>query len=689
MRPEILFPLYASLENLKGVGPELTKTLKRLGLQRVVDLIWHLPNGIAHFPLKSDLRGCKAGDSVALVITTLHHEGHSKGQRKPYRVRCDVQGELLDLTFFKAYPKSIQVRLPIGEKRLVCGILDRYLGGWQMAHPERIVPAEIAAFWKEKSPLYPLTAGFFQGQAQKLTQMALKRAPDLPEWIPPLVLGMWPSWRKALEHVHNPQQESDLSPFHPARERLSFDELLADQLALGLLRKAQPKGKSITSSGQLKEKVLQAFGHPLTLGQKQVLSEIESDLASPERMVRLLQGDVGSGKTLVAFLAIAGVIEAGYQAAFLVPTEILANQHAETLKALGEKVGIKVAVLTSKQKKKKDIYEELAKGTIHLVVGTHALLQEAVQFSKLGFVVIDEQHRFGVEQRIHLTSKGKDVDVLVMTATPIPRTLRLTTYGDLEVSRILDKPYGRKPIQTRVLGLNRLDEVCSGLERLVAQGSKIYWVCPLVEESEVLDLAAAKERYGYLRKLFGDKKVGLVYGKQKSEEKEAVMASFKEGSFQILVATTVIEVGIDIKTANVMVIEHAERFGLSQLHQLRGRIGRGTEEGRCLLLYGYPISEIGKRRLQIMRETEDGFRIAEEDLLLRGGGDVLGTKQSGLPSFKLADPLTSGALLEKAHDVAQDLLNKDPHLVSPQGRASRLLLYLFGQEKGIHTLASG
>lgn len=690
MRPEILFPLYAPIENLKGVGPELTKVLKRLEMRRILDLVWHLPVGIAHFPLKSSLKECREGDAVALMVSIIDYEVPMKGQRQPLKVVCEVEGEILLLTYFKAYPKTIEKRLPIGQKRLVCGTLDRFLGVWQMSHPDRIVPQELVSYWQEKSPVYPLTAGFLQYQAQKLTQMAVKRAPELPEWIPSFhKSATWPSWRNAVEKVHSPQQESELSPFHPARERLAFDELFADQLALGLVRSSQLQGKSIVSQGLLKEKILSAFGHSLTPGQAQVLKEIEENLASSTRMVRLLQGDVGSGKTLVALLAIAHAIEGGYQAALLAPTEILATQHVQTLQPLASQVGIEVALLTSRQKKKASLYEGLATGKIQLVVGTHALLQEAVQFSNLGLVVVDEQHRFGVEQRLTLMAKGEAVDLLVMTATPIPRTLRLTAYGDLEVSRIPDKPKGRKPIQTRVIGLNRLQEVCEGLKRLLDEEHKIYWVCPLVEESETLDLAAAKERYDHLKTLFGEEKVGLVYGKQKSEEKEAAMAAFKEGSCRILVATTVIEVGIDVKSASVMVIEHAERFGLAQLHQLRGRVGRGDVEARCLLLYGFPLSEIAKRRLMVMRETEDGFRIAEEDLALRGGGDVLGTKQSGLPSYKLADPLTSGHLLEKAHEAAESLLREDPRLVSPQGRAARLLLSLFGQEKVIHTLISG
>lgn len=691
MRPEILFPLYAPLDQLKGIGGETSKILKRLHMHRVIDMIWHLPVGIAHFPLKKSLKGCKTGDPVALSVKIIDYDIPMKRQRHPFKVVCESEnGEILVIAFFNAYVKTIEKRYPLGQKRIVCGTLDKFMGLWQMPHPERSAPIEVAEYWKEKTPLYPLTAGLLQYQAQKFIAMALKRAPHLPEWIPPSFhKSGWPSWKEAIEKVHDPHHEADLQPFHPARERLAFDELFADQLTLGLVRRFHRKGKSIISQGLLKEKLLKAFGHSLTPGQAQALKEIEADLAPPTRMVRLLQGDVGSGKTLVALLAMADAIEAGFQTALLAPTEILAQQHAQTLRTLCECVGIEVALLTSRQKKKSSVYDDLANGKISLVVGTHALLQEAVQFSNLGFVVIDEQHRFGVQQRLDLMKKGDAVDLLVMTATPIPRTLRLTTYGDLEVSRIPDKPMGRKPIQTRVMGLNRLEEVCEGLKRLIDQGHKIYWVCPLVEESESLDLAAAKERYDHLKALFGEESVGLVYGKQKAEDKEVVMAAFKDGPCQLLVATTVIEVGIDVKAANVIVIEHAERFGLAQLHQLRGRVGRGNTESHCLLLYGFALSEIGKKRLEVMRDTQDGFRIAEEDLALRGGGDILGTKQSGLPSYRLADPLTVGPLLEKAYEAAQSLLEVDPQLVSSQGRSARLLLSLFGQEQVIHTLTSG
>lgn len=688
MRPEVLFPLYAPLDTLPGVGPALVKTLKRLGLHFIIDLLWHLPSGIASFPFKPFLKDCEPGKPVALLATIVSYEPPPT-KRQPFKVLCDVEGIPLILVFFKTYRKSLEARLPLGQKRLLCGNLEQFLGTWQMTHPERILFPDSLNHWQEKTPLYPLTAGLFQGQVQKLVHLALKRVPDLPEWLPPALQTSWLPWKKALLKVHSPEREDHLDPHDPLRERLAFDELFADQLVLGLTRRTQIPGKAFSFAGKLKERLLKAFGHPLTPGQRNALAEIEEDLRSPHRMIRLLQGDVGSGKTLVALIAMADAIEAGFQAALLVPTEVLAMQHMKTLTNLAEEAGIKVALLLGRQSGKQSLYKAIEQGAYDLVIGTHALLEDAVKFPNLGLVVVDEQHRFGVEQRLRLTQKGQAVDVLVMTATPIPRTLRLTAYGDVEVSRILDKPKGRKAIQTRLKGLNHLEEVYEGIKRLIQKREKAYWVCPLVEESEVLDLAAAKDRYAVLATLFGTEKVGLVHGKQKSAEKEAAMTAFREGTVQILVATTVIEVGIDVKDAHTIIIEHAERFGLAQLHQLRGRVGRGDQESHCLLLYGYPLSETAKERLITMRETDDGFRIAEADLALRGGGDILGTKQSGLPAYRLADPLTCRALLERAHKEATFLLEEDPDLKSPRGQAARLLLSLFGQEKVMQTLLSG
>lgn len=689
LRPNILYPLFSPLSNLNGVGPQLAKTLKRLEKEKVVDLLWHLPIDIAYYPLKRSLKGCIPGENVAIIAKVTAHEVPAKKYAHPMKVVCETDDSILSITFFKGNPKIVESRLPLGERRLICGKLERYKGYWNINHPERIVPEGVAKNWEDISPVYPLTAGFFQSQAQKVIKMAIDNAPFLPEWIPNDLREGWPTWKEAILAVHAPKSSKDLDPQHSTRQRLAFDELFADQLSLGIVRRHHTLGKAIISKGDLRENILKAFGHPLTPGQTQALSEIDNDMSSPCRMVRLLQGDVGSGKTLVSLLAMANAIEAGYQTALLAPTEILASQHYQTIKILAEQVGIRVALLTSRMKKKAEVYEGLASGEIQLVIGTHALIQEAVQFQNLGFVVIDEQHRFGVEQRLNLTKKGEAVDVLVMTATPIPRTLRLTAYGDLEVSRITDKPKGRKPIVTRVMGVKHLNEVCEGLKRLIEKGEKVYWVCPLIEESETTDLAASTERYHYLKAMMGEEKVGLIHGQLSPEEKDKAMDQFKNGATQILVSTTVIEVGVDVKSANVMVIEHAERFGLSQLHQLRGRVGRGDQEAHCLLLYDYPISDVGKKRLQIMKETEDGFRISEEDLILRGGGDILGTKQSGLPSYKLADPLIYSHLLEKAYQAAKKLLKEDPKLESPQGQASRLLLYLFGQEKVIHTLNSG
>jgi ATP-dependent DNA helicase RecG len=621
-----------------------------------------------------------------------HRPGRSS--RQPYRVLCQDQSGEMELVFFHARPDYLARILPVGEKVLLSGRVEIFNGRVQMTHPDHVARPEDAASLRRVEPVYPLTAGLSLKVVSKAVQRALAKAPDLPEWNDQAVLKRegWSGWRESLTLAHAPEEMAEVSPLAPLRKRLAYDELLANQLALVLMRAAMRKkpGRSLKGDGKLREKVIAALPFELTGSQRQALQEIEEDMASSARMLRLLQGDVGSGKTLVALLCMLLAVEAGSQAALMAPTEILARQHFQTLQPLVEAAGVELVLLTGRDKSKgrKEKTQALAEGRAALAVGTHALFQQDVTFKDLAFVVIDEQHRFGVHQRLDLAGKGQKVDVLVMTATPIPRTLMLTAYGDMETSRLTEKPAGRKPVDTRTLPLDRLPEVAEGLKRALEKGARAYWVCPLVSESEVSDLAAAEERYSHLQKIFGEK-VGLVHGRMKGPEKDAVMAAFKEGEITLLVATTVIEVGVDVPEATIMVIEHAERFGLAQLHQLRGRIGRGAEKSSCLLLYQPPLGSVARARLEIMRETEDGFRIAEEDLKLRGAGEVLGTRQSGMPSFRLADLAEHAELLAMARDDAKRILEVDPGLKSARGKALRVLLYLFERDNAVRYLQSG
>ena len=523
---------------------------------------------------------------------------------------------------------------------------------------------------------------------------ALQLIPNLPEWNDAAYIkqNQWPNWHSAMKALHNPENEGDLSPNHPARSRLAYDELLANQLALGLMRLKQRKvnGRSWPQKNDLRNKILGTLPFDLTGAQKRVIEEIDEDMQSPLRMLRLIQGDVGSGKTIVAACAMMNVIESGAQAAIMAPTEILARQHAESFAPWLEATGIKAVTLTgrNKGKEREALLEEIASGSAQVVIGTHSLFQDSIEFKDLGLAVIDEQHRFGVHQRLELSSKGRGTDVLVMTATPIPRTLTLTAYGDMEVSRIDEKPPGRKPIDTLLLPKEKVEIMIESVGRQIQTGSRVYWVCPLVEDSEVLDLEAAEARYDILKDRFGDV-VGLVHGRMKPKEKDEVMARFAAGDLKILVATTVIEVGVNVPEANIMVIEHAERFGLAQLHQLRGRVGRGAEKSFCFLIYAAGLSKTGQERLKIMRETEDGFIIAEKDLELRGGGEILGTRQSGMPTFRLADLTAHGELLATARQETKLLLEKDADLQKDRGQALRTLLYLFEQDQAIKTLRAG
>ncbi len=693
MRPQLLYPLFVPVTALAGVGPRIGKSIERLAGPQVADLLWHLPVGIIDRRFSPRIADAPDGVIATLTVTVDEHQPPAH-RRQPYKVRCHDESGFLHLVFFHAHADYLEKTLPVGEARVVSGKVEHYGDEVQITHPDHIATTAEAAKLQSVEPVYPLTAGLTLKTLGKAVRAAIERAPELPEWIDSGVLAKqgWTGWRDALFAAHAPESEADLAPTHPARARLGYDELLASQLALALMRaqvRARP-GRAIAAPGALRERTLGALPFSLTGSQRQAVAEITADMASEHRMLRLLQGDVGSGKTVVAFLAMLDAVESGAQAALMAPTEILARQHYRTIAPLAEAAGLRAAILTGRDKGKarKAILDGLASGDLDIVIGTHALFQDEVAFDDLAFAVIDEQHKFGVHQRLMLSAKGRKVDVLVMTATPIPRTLMLAAYGDLDESRLTEKPAGRQPIDTRALPLSRLDEVVMAVRRAIDQGAKAYWVCPLVEESEAVDLAAAEARHAQLTKLFGDR-VGLVHGRMKGAEKDAVMAAFAGDGVDLLVATTVIEVGVDVPEATVMVVEHADRFGLAQLHQLRGRIGRGAGASTCLLLYDTPLGQNARARIDILRQTDDGFRIAEEDLRLRGGGEVLGTRQSGLPEFKLADLAAHADLLAVARDDARLALERDPKLESGRGEALRVLLYLFERDAAVKYLGSG
>ena len=693
-RPEVLFPLFGALTKLDGVGQKTAQTLTDVGVQNPRDVLMTLPVSGVDRHRRASIRDI-VPPSVATVAVVVGAHYPPKTRGRPYHVHVTDEQAEFQLVFFHAKGGYLQRLLPTGQKRLISGKVEIFDGVAQIVHPDHVLPLAEANEIPNFEPVYGLHTGITQKLMWKATRSAVVMAPDLAEWIDPGLMERegWPDWASAVDTVHSPDATTDLSPHAPSRQRLAYDELLAHQLTLALARAVSRRAKGVSSKSTevLQDKVLQALPYKPTNAQTRAIAEIVGDLSAPVRMNRLLQGDVGSGKTLVALMALLGVVEAGGQGVLMAPTEILARQHLEGLQPLAFEAGVVLELLTGRDKGRERAAKlaALAAGEIGILVGTHAVFQQDVVFNDLRLAIIDEQHRFGVAQRMLLGAKGDATDVLVMTATPIPRSLALAQYGDMDVSVLDEKPPGRTPVQTALVSTARMDEVVEKLRQAVAAGKQAYWVCPLVEESEVVDMTAAEERFKHLRAALGEGVVGLMHGQMPPADKDTAMARFIAGDTKVLVATTVIEVGVNVPNASIMMIERAESFGLAQLHQLRGRVGRGGVASTCLLLYQAPLSQTGRRRLEILRETEDGFRISEEDMAIRGAGDVIGTAQSGIPMFRIADLERQAGLMALAQTDARKLLNDDPTLKTPRGQAARVLLWLMEQDKAIRLISVG
>ncbi len=693
-RPEILFPLFAGLETLGGVGAKTAQAFAGLGIELPRDLLFSLPYSGVDRRFRASIQEVVPPATVTVEVEVGRHIP-PRSRTGPYRVEVRDALTTFQLVFFHASGDWLTKQLPTGQRRVVSGKVELFDNVAQMVHPDYILRPGQADHIPDFEPVYHLTAGITQRLMLRAVGEVLSRVRPLAEWIDPALLARehWPAWHEAVAAAHAPEGPDDLSPQAPARRRLAYDEFFAHQLTLALARAKLRRGKGRVSQGDghLRAKVLAALPYTPTGAQNRAMEEIAADMGSGLRMNRLLQGDVGAGKTLVAFMSLLIAVEAGGQGVMMAPTEILARQHLAALRPLAAAAEVVVELLTGRDKgaERKAKLAALARGDIHILVGTHAVFQDDVQYHDLRLAIVDEQHRFGVAERMRLGAKGTVTDVLVMTATPIPRSLALAQYGDMDVSVLDEKPPGRKPISTAMVSTARIGEVVDRLREATAQGRQAYWVCPLVGESELSDLTAAEERFKHLRAALGEGVVGLVHGQMPAAERDAAMAAFERGETKVLVATTVIEVGVDVPNASIMVIEHSERFGLAQLHQLRGRVGRGAAQSTCLLLYQPPLSESGERRLKTLRETEDGFRIAEEDLAMRGAGDLIGTAQSGLPKFWVGDLETQAGLMAVAQSDARNLLREDPGLTSERGEAVRVLLWLMRQDEAIRLISVG
>ena len=685
MRPKILYKLFSNIISLKGIGPKNARVIERLCGKYVIDLLFHKPSTYIdrrNSPKIVDLEEGK----IATIIVTINSHSPSFNKRMPYRINCTDDTGAISIVYFNLRGPYLKKIFPVGRQKVISGKFEKFNENFQITHPQHVVDLENLDNVKKIECIYPLTAGLTSKTIQKSINSALINLDPLPEWIPDDKIkgNNWPNWNEAIKKIHNPVNTSD-SVNSLFLERLVFDELLAQQLTIRLIKNkiSHTQGVPIKRNNKLIKRLEENLDFSLTNDQLKTIDEISSDQSKPNKMLRLLQGDVGSGKTIVALFAMMQCLENEKRSILMAPTEILAEQHFNTIAKIIDSMDLTCSLITSSTKESHNFKADI-------LIGTHALFQEKVSFDNIGLVVIDEQHKFGVHQRILLNEKaGNECDVLLMTATPIPRTLELAAYGDTDISKIMEKPKNRKEINTKSINISKVEDLKESLNKIISKGEKIYWVCPLVDESEKLQLQSVNERLKDLRSYYSDYSVEIVHGQMQQEDKNSVMQKFKSGKVNILVATSVIEVGIDDPDATVIIIENAERFGLSQLHQLRGRVGRGEKTSTCILLFNGPLTENAKRRIKIMKETNDGFKIAEEDLDIRGAGEILGSKQSGVPNFKLSNLDKHKHLLEEARETAIKTIKDDPQLKSPLGKAQRVLLHLFRNDVAIDYLKTG
>ncbi len=694
MRSNKINPLFSPILSLSGIGPKLDVLFQRLVGPRLVHLLWHLPYNIIKRKFINNIIEAEINSLITFKVDVIKHKPSYFSSKAPYKISCLCGDTPVTLVFFYARQPYIKTVLPEGESRFISGKLEYFKNTYQITHPSHIVEIDKLNTLKNIEPVYSLTAGLTHNIYIKTIDKILQKIPDLEEWIDEKIINKYffNDWKNSLLKSHQPTSKDDLMESNIYRKRLAYDELLAHQLAIAIIRNYNQKTKGIKFNQNLNLvfKCINNLPFKLTQSQKKAWKEIFEDLTSPHQMIRLLQGDTGSGKTVIALLSLIHAIDSSYQGVLMAPTSILAQQHFNNLSTILKPLNINILLLTGKDtgNSRLEKLSLIKTGEAQIIIGTHALIQDDVSYHSIGLVVCDESHRFGVFQRLSLTNKGKKPNVLTMSGTPIPRTLALAAYGNIDQSRLTEKPEGRIPINTKSIPISKVNDLINRLTNKIETNEKIYWVCSLVEESEELDLQAATKRFESLNRKFKGK-VLLIHGQLKEKEKENVMKKFQNEDYSILVATTVIEVGVDVPLATTMIIENAERFGLSSLHQIRGRIGRNNMPANCILLFKENIGELAKKRIAKMKETNDGFEIAEHDSLLRGEGDRIGKKQSGQPSFLIADLAFDKELLEDARKTVEFISNNDPKLENENGLRLRNLLHLFEKDVAIKTLLAG